>query len=101
MALVNRPALIVMDEPTTGLDVTTQAHVLDTIREICRTQNAAVVYVSHDLAVVSSLANNVAVMYAGRMVEARPTPVVLHPPSHPYFTRLLRAIPPAPRPHPL
>jgi len=66
MALVNRPALIVMDEPTTGLDVTTQAHVLDTIREICRTQNAAVVYVSHDLAVVSSLANNVAVMKRAR-----------------------------------
>jgi len=95
MALVNRPALIVMDEPTTGLDVTTQAHVLDTIREICRTQNAAVVYVSHDLAVVSSLANNVAVMYAGRMAESGPSAVVLRRPSHPYVTGLIRAVPDA------
>ncbi len=95
MALANRPALIVMDEPTTGLDVTTQAHVLDTIREICRTQKAAVVYVSHDLAVVSALADNVAVMYAGRMAEAGPTSVVLRRPSHPYVTGLLRAIPEA------
>jgi peptide/nickel transport system ATP-binding protein len=93
MALVNRPALIVMDEPTTGLDVTTQAHVLDTVREICRTQSAAVVYVSHDLAVISSLADDVVVMYAGQMAEAGPTSVVLRRPSHPYVTGLLRAVP--------
>jgi peptide/nickel transport system ATP-binding protein len=93
MALVNRPALIVMDEPTTGLDVTTQAHVLDTVAEVCRTQSAAVVYVSHDLAVISSLADDVAVMYAGRMAEAGPASVVLRHPSHPYVTGLLRAVP--------
>jgi peptide/nickel transport system ATP-binding protein len=92
-ALVNRPLLIVMDEPTTGLDVTTQAHVLETIRQICRTQDAAVVYVSHDLAVVSSLADHVAVMYAGRLAESGPASVVLHRPSHPYVTGLLSAVP--------
>jgi peptide/nickel transport system ATP-binding protein len=95
MALVNRPVLIVMDEPTTGLDVTTQAHVLDTVREICRTQSAAVVYVSHDLAVISSLADDVAVMYAGRMAEVGPTSIVLRQPTHPYVTGLLRAVPDA------
>ena len=66
MAFICRPALIVLDEPTTGLDVTTQRHVLETIRSLCRSYGVAAVYVSHDLAVVSGLVTNVAVLYAGR-----------------------------------
>ena len=93
MAFANRPHLIVMDEPTTGLDVTTQAHVLDTVRRLCREQGVATVYVSHDLAVVASLAQRVAVMYAGRMVEVGPVGDVLSSPHHPYVRGLIRAVP--------
>ena len=69
MAFACRPRLIVLDEPTTGLDVTTQAHVLDTVRELAAAHRVAALYVSHDLAVVGTLAERVAVMYAGRIVE--------------------------------
>ena len=93
MAIVNRPRLIVMDEPTTGLDVTTQARVLATIRDVCREHGGGVVYVTHDLAVVSSLAVRVAVMYAGRLAEIGPADEVLGRPAHPYVRGLLRAVP--------
>ncbi len=72
MAFANRPRVIVLDEPTTGLDVTTQAHVLETVRALCAMHGVAAVYVSHDLAVVATLATRVAVMYAGRLVEVGP-----------------------------
>jgi peptide/nickel transport system ATP-binding protein len=93
MAFANRPRLIVMDEPTTGLDVTTQAHVLETVRQLCTRHGGATVYVSHDLAVVVSLASRVAVMYAGRIVEMGPTARVLGEPDHPYTRALIRAVP--------
>jgi peptide/nickel transport system ATP-binding protein len=93
MAFANRPRLIVMDEPTTGLDVTTQAHVLETVRQLCVRHGVAAVYVSHDLAVVASLAGRVAVMYAGRVVEMGPTERVLRRPDHPYTRALIRAVP--------
>jgi len=93
MAIVNRPRLIVMDEPTTGLDVTTQARVLQTIRDVCREHGGGVVYVTHDLAVVSSLAIRVAVMYAGRLAEVGPADQVLQRPAHPYVHGLLQAVP--------
>ncbi len=93
MAFANRPRLIVMDEPTTGLDVTTQAHVLATIRDLCASHGVAAVYVSHDLAVVASIAQRVAVMYAGRIVEAGPANAVLSAPVHPYTRELIRAVP--------
>ena len=93
MAIVNRPRLIVMDEPTTGLDVTTQARVLQTIRDVCREHGGGVVYVTHDLAVVSSLAIRVAVMYAGRLAEVGPADQVLQRPAHPYVRGLLQAVP--------
>ena len=93
MAIVNRPRLIVMDEPTTGLDVTTQARVLQTIQEISRVHGGGVVYVTHDLAVASTLAIRVAVMYAGRLAEIGPTSAVLGRPRHPYVRGLLRAVP--------
>jgi peptide/nickel transport system ATP-binding protein len=82
-----------MDEPTTGLDVTTQARVLQTIRDVCREHGGGVVYVTHDLAVVSSLAIRVAVMYAGRLAEVGPADQVLQRPAHPYVRGLLQAVP--------
>ncbi len=72
MAFACRPRVIVLDEPTTGLDVTTQAHVLDTVRDLAAAHSVAALYVSHDLAVVGTLADRVAVMYAGRIVELGP-----------------------------
>jgi peptide/nickel transport system ATP-binding protein len=93
MAFACWPSLIVLDEPTTGLDVTTQRHVLDTIRRLCRSYRVAAVYVSHDLAVVSELAAEVAVMYAGRIVEAASTASLFREPLHPYSRGLLTALP--------
>jgi peptide/nickel transport system ATP-binding protein len=93
MAFTARPALIVMDEPTTGLDVSTQEHVLKTVREMCKTYDCAAVYISHDMAVVAELADRIAVMYSGRIVEIGSTDEVLTNPSHPYTGRLLLAVP--------
>ncbi len=93
MAFACRPALIVLDEPTTGLDVSTQRHILDTVRQLCRGYGVAAVYVSHDLAVVSELADEVAVMYAGRIVEAGRAGTLFAGPRHPYTRALLAAVP--------
>jgi peptide/nickel transport system ATP-binding protein len=93
MAFANRPRVIVCDEPTTGLDVTTQARVLETVRDLCRSHQVAALYVSHDLAVVAELADRVAVMYAGRIVESGPRERMFTAPRHPYTRRLLRAVP--------
>jgi peptide/nickel transport system ATP-binding protein len=93
MAFANRPRLVVMDEPTTGLDVTTQAHVLQTIRELCNGHGVAAIYVSHDIAVVAAVSQRVAVVYAGRIVEIGPTARVLKSPAHPYTRALMRAVP--------
>jgi peptide/nickel transport system ATP-binding protein len=93
MAFSCRPSLIVLDEPTTGLDVTTQRHVLETVRSLCRSYGVAAVYVSHDLAVVGGLASGVAVMYAGRIIEFGATPDVFGRPLHPYTRGLLAAVP--------
>jgi peptide/nickel transport system ATP-binding protein len=93
MAFANRPRLIVLDEPTTGLDVTTQAHVLSTVRELARLHDVAALYVSHDLAVVATLASRVAVMYAGRVVELATAEQLFSGAGHPYTRRLIGAIP--------
>jgi peptide/nickel transport system ATP-binding protein len=93
MAFANRPHVIVCDEPTTGLDVTTQARVLETVRELCRAHGVAALYVSHDLAVVAELADRVAVMYGGRIVESGPREQIFTAPRHPYTRRLLLAVP--------
>ena len=99
MAFACRPKLIVLDEPTTGLDVTTQRHVLDSIRGLCRIYHVGAVYVSHDLAVVADIANTIGVMYAGRLVEFGPAARVFRAPAHPYTRGLLRAIPSPTRAH--
>jgi peptide/nickel transport system ATP-binding protein len=93
MAFACRPRVIVLDEPTTGLDVTTQAHVLATVRHLCEAHGVAALYVSHDLAVVAALARRVAVMYAGRIVEIGPERVLFRASAHPYARRLVEAIP--------
>ena len=93
MAFANRPRLIVLDEPTTGLDVTTQATVLATVRELAAAHNVAALYVSHDLAVVAALARRVAVMYAGRVVELGLADELFESSAHPYTRRLVGAIP--------
>jgi len=93
MAFACRPRLIVLDEPTTGLDVTTQAHVLNTVRDLAGAHRVAALYVSHDLAVVSTLAERVAVMYAGRLVEVGESSELFADAAHPYTRRLVGAIP--------
>jgi len=93
MAMLNRPSVIVFDEPTTGLDVTTQGRVLETIQELIDAERAAAVYVTHDLAVIGSIASRIAVMYSGLLVEEAPTATVLHRSAHPYAGRLVRATP--------
>jgi peptide/nickel transport system ATP-binding protein len=93
MAFLPRPKVLVLDEPTTGLDVTTQGMVLKTMSELCRSHQVAALYVTHDLAVVANIADRVAVMYAGRIIELGPRDAMFRSPAHPYTRALLDAIP--------
>jgi peptide/nickel transport system ATP-binding protein len=93
MAIVGEPPLVVLDEPTTGLDVVTQAAILEEIRRLRREIGLAMVYVSHDLSVVGAIADRIAVMYAGRVVEQGPAAELLARPRHPYTRALVASIP--------
>jgi len=93
MAFLPKPKVLVLDEPTTGLDVTTQKMVLDTMAELCRTYGVSALYVTHDLAVVANIADRVAVMYAGQIAELGPRDAIFANPSHPYTRALLDSIP--------
>jgi oligopeptide/dipeptide ABC transporter ATP-binding protein len=93
MAIVNRPQLLIADEPTTALDVTIQQQILDLLNELRRKFGLAMLFISHDLAVVSHVADRVAVMYAGNIVELGAKSAIFHAPAHPYTRGLLRAIP--------
>ncbi|MDO5629246.1 MAG: ABC transporter ATP-binding protein [Mobilicoccus sp.] len=93
MVFLPRPRVLVLDEPTTGLDVTTQGMVLSTLAELCERYDVAALYVTHDLAVVARIADRVAVLYAGNVVEVGPTRALFDAPSHPYTRALLGAIP--------
>jgi peptide/nickel transport system ATP-binding protein len=93
IALLNRPQLIIADEPTTALDVTIQAQILYEVQRLCRDTGTALVWITHDLAVVSGLADRIAVMYAGRIVESGATADVIRQPSHPYTQGLINSIP--------
>jgi peptide/nickel transport system ATP-binding protein len=93
MALANRPALLIADEPTTALDVTIQAQVLHLLRELQRELGTGIVFVTHDLAVVAEIADRVVVMYGGRVVEQGSVLDVLEHPAHPYTIGLLAARP--------
>ena len=93
IALLNRPRLIIADEPTTALDVTIQAQILHEVQTLCRETGTALLWITHDLAVVSGLADRIAVMYAGRIVESGPTADVIGRPAHPYTRGLIDSIP--------
>jgi peptide/nickel transport system ATP-binding protein len=93
MAIVNRPQLLIADEPTTALDVTIQQQILDLLNDLRHKFGLAMLFISHDLAVVSHVADRVAVMYAGNLVELAPKADIFHAPAHPYTQGLLRAIP--------
>jgi oligopeptide transport system ATP-binding protein len=93
MALITRPALLIADEPTTALDVTVQAQILELIKKMQHELGMAVVFITHDLGVVSGLCDRVQVMYAGRIVETADTRTLFHAPRHPYTRALQRSIP--------
>lgn len=93
IAMLNRPALIVCDEPTTALDVSIQAQILAEMKTVARESGTALIWISHDLATVSSMASRILVMYAGRLIEDGPTAAVLRQPRHPYTHGLLNSLP--------
>ncbi|NLW50117.1 MAG: ABC transporter ATP-binding protein [Candidatus Brocadiaceae bacterium] len=93
MALVGRPDLLIADEPTTALDVTVQARILDLLRELRDEMGMAVLLITHDMGVVAEVADTVAVMYAGRIVETADVRSVFRTPRHPYLVSLLRSLP--------
>jgi oligopeptide/dipeptide ABC transporter ATP-binding protein len=93
MGLANEPALLIADEPTTALDVTVQAQILELLKELNRELGTAIILISHNVAVISSLCTRVMVMYAGRVVESGPTRQVFDHPEHPYTWSLLRSVP--------
>ena len=93
MAIVNRPQLLIADEPTTALDVTIQAQILELLAELRAKFGLAMLFISHDLAVVSQVADRVAVMYAGSMVELGTKQEIFQAPAHPYTRGLLHAVP--------
>jgi len=93
IALVNRPALVIADEPTTALDVTIQGQILFEMQKLCRETGAGLIWITHDLSVIAGLADEVCVMYAGRIVESGPVDEILDRPLHPYTRGLLDSIP--------
>ena len=93
MALVAAPRLLIADEPTTALDVTTQAQILALLRELQQRNGMAIMLITHDLGVIAEMADEVVVMYLGRVVEQGPVDDIFHNPKHPYTQALLRSIP--------
>jgi len=93
MALSCNPTLLIADEPTTALDVTTQTQILELLRRLQREDGMAIMLITHDLGVVAEMATDVAVMYLGRVVEQAPVDAIFHAPRHPYTRALLRSIP--------
>jgi peptide/nickel transport system ATP-binding protein len=93
MGLANEPSLLIADEPTTALDVTVQAQILELLKDLNRELGTAIILISHNVAVISSLCARVMVMYAGRVVESGPTRKVFDHPEHPYTWSLLRSVP--------
>jgi peptide/nickel transport system ATP-binding protein len=99
IALLNKPDVIIADEPTTALDVTIQGQILSEIQKICRQTATAVIWITHDLSVVSGLADHISVMYAGKIVEQGASAQVLGNPAHPYTRGLIRSVPAFNPPH--
>ena len=93
MALSTKPKILIADEPTTALDVTIQAQVLDLMKDLIQEFGMAILFITHDLGVIAQVADRVAVMYLGRIVESGPVKQVLHSPAHPYTRSLLNSLP--------
>jgi peptide/nickel transport system ATP-binding protein len=93
MALSTNPKVLFADEPTTALDVTTQAQILDLLRGLQRERDLSIVLITHDMGVIAEMADDVVVMYLGRVVEKGPVDDIFHAPKHPYTQSLLRSIP--------
>jgi len=93
MALSCSPTLLIADEPTTALDVTTQTQILELMRQLQREDGMAIMLITHDLGVIAEMATDVVVMYLGRVVEQAPVDAIFHAPKHPYTQALLRSIP--------
>jgi oligopeptide/dipeptide ABC transporter ATP-binding protein len=93
MGVSNEPSLLIADEPTTALDVTVQASIIELIRDLSREMRASVILITHNMALIASLCQRVIVMYAGRIVEEGPTRSIFKNPQHPYTWSLLRSIP--------
>ncbi|OZI75125.1 ABC transporter ATP-binding protein [Bordetella genomosp. 12] len=93
IAMLHRPDLIIADEPTTALDVTIQAQILSEVQKLARQHGTSLIWITHDLSVVAGLADEVAVMYAGRIVEHGPVDAVLDAPMHPYTAGLISSLP--------
>ena len=93
IALLTNPALIIADEPTTALDVTIQAEIMDLLMELCESEKMGLILITHDLAVVSQVTGKIAVMYAGKIVEAGSTQAIIDDPKHPYTQGLIKALP--------
>jgi len=93
MALAKNPTLLILDEPTTGLDATVEAEVLDLIAALRQEFGTTVLFISHNLAVIAKMCERVGVLYAGRLVEEGAAQEVFHDPRHPYTVGLLRCIP--------
>ena len=93
MALSTRPKILIADDPTTALDVTIQAQVLDLMKDLIQEFGMALLFITHDLGVIAQVADRVAVMYLGRIVESGPVKQVLHSPAHPYTRSLLNSLP--------
>ena len=98
MSLLCEPALVIADEPTSALDVTVQARILELLRDLRGETGISIALISHDLAVVASLADRVVVMYAGRVVESAPTEDLMRRPLHPYTSLLIQCVPDLRRP---
>lgn len=97
IAIANRPRLLIADEPTTALDVTTQVQILSLMDELCRARGTGLLMITHDLGLARSICDRICVLYAGRVMESGPIGRVLARPDHPYTRALLRSVPPADR----
>lgn len=97
MAMINAPAVIIADEPTTGLDVTIQAQIMALLRDLRRSTGTSLILITHNIGLVMQIADRVMVMYAGRVVESTPVRDIVEAPRHPYTVALFRSIPPIDR----
>jgi len=98
IALLTDPALIIADEPTTALDVTIQAEIMELLQDLCQSEQMGLILITHDLGVVSQVTEKIAVMYAGKIVESGPTDAIVAGPQHPYTQGLIHALPGSTRP---